>query len=127
MSNEEDPKHVVDLTLIPVGTVVEASNRRYRLGLVGIGLNAYPRVVANAQKVIDDLESLITGREIDSRDIRNRGEFGRSVVPERPLALTSVSEAGAIFEATLPPAGRVRLRSTHLRKVMTGITPEGGI
>lgn len=122
MSNEEDPKHVVDLTLIPVGTVVEASNRRYRLGLVGIGLNAYPRVVANAQKVIDDLESLITGREIDSRDIRNRGEFGRSVVPERPLALTSV-----IFEATLPPAGRVRLRSTHLRKVMTGITPEGGI
>ena len=86
MSNEEDPKHVVDLTLVPVGAIVKAGNRRYRLCLVGIGLNAYPRVVSNAQKVIDDLEPLIAGREIDSRDIRNRGELRRGVVPVCLLA-----------------------------------------
>jgi hypothetical protein len=95
VSNEEDAKHVVDLTLIPVGSVVEAGNRWYRLRLVGIGLDAYPGVVSDAQKVIDDLESLITGREIDSRDIRNCGEFRRSVVPMWPLAPSRVSEAGS--------------------------------
>jgi hypothetical protein len=92
--NEEHAKHVVDLTLIPVGTVVEASNRRDGLCLVGIGLNAYPRVVSNAQKVIDDLKPLIAGREVDGCDIRNRGEFGSSMISMRALAQWSGSEAG---------------------------------
>jgi hypothetical protein len=76
VSNEEDTEQIVDLTFVPVGTVVETAKRRNGSGLVGVGLDADTGVVADGEHVVDDLETLVAGRVIDS------GEFGGGVVLE---------------------------------------------
>jgi hypothetical protein len=81
VTDEENTEHIVDFTLIPVGTVIEGRDRWNWLGLVGVGLDAYPRVVANTEKIVYDLESLVAGRKVDSCNIGDGGEFSRGVVP----------------------------------------------
>lgn len=81
VTNEEDTKHVVDFTLVPVGTIVERCDRRDGLCLVGVGLNSYPGVVTDTEQVVDYLEPLVATRKVDSCDIRDRGKLGGSVVP----------------------------------------------
>lgn len=36
--------------------------------------------MTNGEKVVDYLESLVAGREIDSGDVANGGELGSSVI-----------------------------------------------
>lgn len=82
MSNEEDTEQVVDLALVPVGTVVQTANRGHGGGLVGVGLDADASVVANGKHVVDNLEALVAGRVVDSGDVADLGEFCGSVVLE---------------------------------------------
>jgi hypothetical protein len=82
VSNEEDTEQVVDLTLVPVGTVVETAKRRNGSGLVGVGLDADTGVVADGEHVVDDLKTLVAGGVIDSGDVADLGELGGGVVLE---------------------------------------------
>lgn len=82
MANKEDAKQVVDLSLIPVGTVIQAADARNRGGLVGVRLDPNARVVANTEQVVDDLESLVLGRVVDGSDIADLGVLGGGVVLE---------------------------------------------
>lgn len=82
VSNEEDTEQVVDLTLVPVGTVVETAKRRDRSSLVGVGLDANTGVVADGKHVVDNLEALVAGRVVDSGNVADLGEFGGGVVLE---------------------------------------------
>jgi hypothetical protein len=82
VSNEEDTEQVVDLTLVPVGTVVETAKRRNGSGLVGVGLDADTGVVADGEHVVDDLETLVAGGVIDGCDVADLGELGGGVVLE---------------------------------------------
>ena len=80
--DEEDTEHVVNLTLVPVGTVVKACDGGYGRGLVGVGLDADARVVADGEHVVDDLETLVAGRVVDSGDVADLCELGGGVVFE---------------------------------------------
>jgi hypothetical protein len=82
VSNEEDTEQIVDLTLVPVGTIVETAERRNRGGLVGVGLDTNASVVADREHVVDDLETLVTSRVVDSGDVADLGELCGSVVLE---------------------------------------------
>jgi hypothetical protein len=80
VAGEEDAEEIVDLSLVPVGSVEEADDAGDGGDLVGVGLDADPGVVADAQEVVDDLESLVTGGEVDCGDGADCGELGSSVV-----------------------------------------------
>jgi hypothetical protein len=82
VANEEDTEHVVDLTLIPVGAVVKTCDGGYGRCLIGVGLHADARVVADGEQVVDDLEALVAGRVVDGSDIADLGELGCGVVFE---------------------------------------------
>ena len=80
VAGEEDAEEIVDLALVPVGAVVEGCQAGHRRGLVGVGLDANARVVAHAEEVVDDLEALVAGGEVDGRDGADLGELGGRVV-----------------------------------------------
>ena len=82
VSDEEDSEQVVDLTLVPVGTIVKTANRRDGGGLVGVGLDTDTGVVTDREHVVNDLEALVAGRIIDSGDVADLGELGGGVVLE---------------------------------------------
>lgn len=82
VTDEEDTEHVVNLTLVPVGAVVEGCDGGYGRGLVGVGLDADTRVVADGEHVVDDLEALVAGRVVDSGDVADLCELGGGVVFE---------------------------------------------
>lgn len=82
VADEEDTEHVVDLTLVPVGAVVEACDGGYGRCLVGVGLHANARVVADGEQVVDNLETLVAGRVVDGSDVADLSEFGGGVVFE---------------------------------------------
>lgn len=79
---EEHTEEVVYLTLVPVGTVVEGCDGWHGGGLVGVGLDANARVVANGEQVVDDLEALVAGGVVDGGDVADLGELGGGVVFE---------------------------------------------
>ena len=80
--NEEDTEQVVDLTLVPVCAVVQTAQRRDGSGLIGVGLDADTGVVADGKHVVNDLETLVAGRVVDSGDVADLGELGGGVVLE---------------------------------------------
>jgi hypothetical protein len=82
VSDEENTEQVVDLALVPVGTIVEIAQTGHRGRLVRVRLDPQARVVADAEHVVDDLEALVLGGVVDSGDVGNLGVFGRGVVLE---------------------------------------------
>lgn len=80
MSREEHTIHVIHLTLVPQRTLEQTSHTGHGSRLVRVGLDADPRVVADAEHVIDDLEAVVLSREVDGGDIGDLGVFGRGVV-----------------------------------------------
>lgn len=80
VADKEDSKKIVGLALVPVGSVKEASDAGHGRNLVGVGLDADSGVVANAEKVVDNLESLVARGVIDGRDGADLRELGRGVV-----------------------------------------------
>lgn len=121
MSNEEDTEQIVDLTLVPVGTVVESCDRWDWLGLVRVGLDSYPGVMAHREQVINDLESLIPAWKVDSGDIGDGGELSSCVVPAEVLAISLTSFTSVLGPSTTPEL------AAYLSHVKTGMTPDGGI
>lgn len=81
MADEENTEHIVNLTLVPVGSVVEGCDGWDRLCLVGVGLDSYAGIVADTEQVVHNLESLIATWEVNCCDIGNSSELGGSVVP----------------------------------------------
>lgn len=106
---EVDTKQVVNLTLIPVGTVEERSDAGNGGGLVGVGLDTDTGVVADTEEVVDDLESLVSGRVVGSGDVADLGELGRGVVC---VVLVGVRNATSNWYL-------------HFRNEKRGIIPEG--
>lgn len=53
---EEHAVHVVDLALIPIGPLEHLAGRVDRRQFVGVGFDANPRVEAQRQQIIDDLD-----------------------------------------------------------------------
>jgi hypothetical protein len=80
VANEEDTKQIINLSLVPVCSVVQTCDARNWRCLVRICLDTNSRVVAHAQEVVDDFEPLVSGREIDSSDIGDLGELCGGVV-----------------------------------------------
>jgi hypothetical protein len=80
VAEEEDAKHVVHLALVPVGAVEERGDAGDRRGLVAIRLDADSGVVPGAEQVVDDLEPLVAGGEVDGSDGADLGELGGGVV-----------------------------------------------
>ena len=82
VADEEDTEQIVDLTLVPVGAIVEIAEGGHRSGLVGIGLDPQARVVADGEHVVDNLEALVLGGVVDGGDVGDLGVFGGRVVLE---------------------------------------------
>lgn len=82
MVDKEDTKQIVHLSLVPVRTIVQAAYRWNRCGFVCVRLDPDSRVVADGQKVVYDLEALVSRRVIDGGDIGDACEFGGCVVFE---------------------------------------------
>lgn len=80
VAHEEDAEQIVDLTLVPVGTVEQRGNTGHGRGLVGVGLDSDAGIVAHTQQIVDNLEPLVSGGEIAGGNSANLGELGSSVV-----------------------------------------------
>lgn len=80
MANEENAEEIVDLSFVPVCSVVQTCNAGNWRGLICVGLDSNAGVVAHTQQVIHNLESLVAGGEVDGSDVRYLGKFGRGVV-----------------------------------------------
>jgi hypothetical protein len=80
VAGEEDTKEIVDLTLVPVGTIKQASDTWDGRSLIGVGLDTDSGVVADRKELVDDLEAVLAGREIGSSDGGDLGELGGGVV-----------------------------------------------
>ena len=77
-----NPEHIVHFALIPIGTVVEVADAGNGCGLIRIGLHSDTRIVADAEQIIYDLETLVLSRVINRGDVDNLREFGGGVVFE---------------------------------------------
>lgn len=82
MSDKEDPKQVIHLPLIPISPIVERRDAWHWCSFIRVGLDSYPRVVPDAEKIVHDLESLTPRRIIHSRYIRHHCILGRGVILE---------------------------------------------
>lgn len=80
MTGEEDTKHVIYLTLVPIGTAKQAGDARDGSSLVGVCLDSDSRVVANRKKVVDNFESVVPSREVGGCDSANLCELGSGVI-----------------------------------------------
>lgn len=68
--------------------------------------------MANTQHVVDDLESLVSGGEVDGSDVRDLGEFGGGIVY---FLLVSKQILMGYVDIL------------HFKNVKTGMTPEGAM
>ncbi len=82
MPYEEHAKHVVDLSFVPIGAIVEAADGGNGCGLVGVGFDPDAGVVADGEHVVNDLEAGITGGIVDGGDVSDHGELGGGVIFE---------------------------------------------
>lgn len=80
MTDEEDAEEIINLSFIPVGAIVKTAYRRYRLCFICISLDANARVVSDREKVINDLESLVSCWKVYGCDIGNLCELGGCVI-----------------------------------------------
>jgi hypothetical protein len=69
MVGEEDAVHVPNLSLVPVGSLVDLVARVNRRQLVGVGLDADSRVVAQRKEIVDDLEAVGTRWDVHAGDV----------------------------------------------------------
>lgn len=102
VSGEEDTEHVVDFTLVPQGTLKEAGDTGDGGSLVRVGLDTDARVVADTEEVVNDLEALVAGGEVDTSDIGDLGELGGSVVLQEAHHRDDTSGGSVYGEFILP-------------------------
>jgi hypothetical protein len=92
VSNKEDAKEIVDLSFVPISPIVQARDTGNGGGLIRICLHSNSGVVAHAQEVVDNLESLVAGREVHGSDVGYLGELGRRVVYRVSVLMFSTSK-----------------------------------
>lgn len=80
--DEENPKQVVHLPLIPIRPIVEPRDARDWRGFVSVCLDSDSRVVSDAEEVVDDLKALVLGGIVHCCDIRYHCVLGCGVVLE---------------------------------------------
>lgn len=80
MAGKEDTKEIVDLTLVPVGSVVQAGDAGDGGGLIGVRLDSDAGVMADGEQVVDDFKALVSGWVIGGSDGAELRELGSSVV-----------------------------------------------
>jgi hypothetical protein len=80
MAGKEDTVQIVDLSLVPVGTVKETGDAGHGGSLVGVGLDTNAGVVADREKVVDNLESVLARGVVGGSDGADLGELGSGVV-----------------------------------------------
>lgn len=80
VTGEENTEHIIHLTLVPQGTLEKTSDTGDGGGLVTVGLDTDAGVESDTEQVVDDLETLITGGEVDTSNVGNLGELSSSVV-----------------------------------------------
>lgn len=102
VSREEDTEHVVNLTLVPQGTLKQTSNTGNGSGLVRVGLDTDAGVITDAQQVVNDFETLVTGGEVDTSDIGDLGELGGGVVLEEAYNGDNAGGSSVNSEFILP-------------------------
>ena len=102
MSGEENTEHVVDLTLVPQSTFKQTSHTGDGSSLVGVGLDTDTGVVADTEHVVHDLEALVTGGEVDTRDVGDLGELGGGVVLQEAHDWDNTGGSGVDGELVLP-------------------------
>lgn len=82
MIHKKHPKQIVDFAFVPVRAVVEVAEGGDGGGFVGVGFDADPAVVADAEEVVDDFEAGVARGVVDGGDVGDLGEFGGGVVFE---------------------------------------------
>lgn len=82
MTGEENAKHVVHFTLVPQSAIEKTGHTGDGLSLVAVCLDADTGVVADAEHVVDDLESLVAGGIVDRSNIGDLCVLGGGVVLE---------------------------------------------
>lgn len=80
MASEEHAKEIVDLSLVPVGTVKETGDTGDGRDFVGVGLDTDTRVVADREEIVDDFKSVLSARVVGGSDRADLGELGSGVV-----------------------------------------------
>lgn len=80
VSREKDTEHIVYLTLVPQCTLEQTSHTGNGGGFVGVGLDADTGVVADTEKIVDDLETLVAGREVNTSDVGDLSVLGHGVI-----------------------------------------------
>lgn len=80
VANKEDTEEIVDLTLIPVGAIVEVRNGGDRCRFIGICFNAQASIVPHREQVVDDFKALIARWIINGSDVGHLGKLGGGVV-----------------------------------------------
>lgn len=80
VANEKDTEQIVDFAFVPVGAIVEVTQRWNGGGLVSVGLDPQARVVADGEHVVDNLETLVLSGVVDGGDVGNLGVLGGGVV-----------------------------------------------
>jgi len=133
VSCKEDAVHIPSLALKPVGSPASSKpyetkkkkaggvvipkqgrDRRDGQGLVGVSLDADARIVAMAEHVVDDLETVRARGVVNASDIDHLLELGRRVVLQETARRTSLKKTlRAIIQ---------KKKKTH---VITGITWSG--
>lgn len=76
MVGEEDTKHIVGLSLIPVGTIIKTCDGWHGSCLIGICLHSDSGIVTDGQKIVDNLKSMILGWVIHGSDIGDLSVLG---------------------------------------------------
>lgn len=111
MSHEEHSEQIVDFTLIPIGAIVERSDRRHRRSFVGISLDTDACIVSDGEEVVDDFESSVAGGIVHGSDVAYLGELGSGVVFEEVKGGNDAGGWDVDGEFVLPDGESERLRS----------------
>lgn len=102
VTREKDTEHIVDLTLVPQGTLKQTSHTGYWGRLVRIRLDADARVVPHTEHVVNHLETLVAGREINAGNVGDLRKLGGRVILEEAHDRDHTSWRGVDGELILP-------------------------
>ena len=83
MTDKENAKQVVHLPLIPIGAVVQTRDARHWRCFTRIRFDPYPRIMPDAQEIINHFEALLSCRIVHCCDVCHHCVLGRGVIFEK--------------------------------------------
>jgi len=82
MSSEEHSEKIVNLSLVPVGSIIQVADTGNRPSLICVCLDADTGVVSHTQQIVYNFESLLFRWIVDAGYVRDLGVLGCGVVLE---------------------------------------------